>query len=229
MESSETRSKAIDLGKALVQELRREPDVDTLSRWMAHYVAEQIVTAENASGASKAAAEERCFRTILSLWEHRATLPRGHRPFEAFDPILRALAALDPEERHPYYHRMAPTDQQQDNNEPDSVQVLVDFILGIDFAARLLIQTALNEATEKATSERTKALLENAIPASAAGDIVVLNTLLERARKCRRNAEENNAEARKRIQETLDKLDAFRAVCLQCRDIFAEKFKLAEH
>jgi hypothetical protein len=119
---------------------------------------------------------------------------------------------------------MAPTDQQQDNNEPDSVQVLVDFILGIDFAARLLIQTALNEATEKATSERTKALLENAIPASAAGDIVVLNTLLERARKCRRNAE-----ARKRIQETLDKLDAFRAVCLECRDIFAEKFKLAQH
>ena len=229
MESSETRTKVIDLGKALVQELRREPDVDTLSRWMAHYVAKQIVAAENAIGADKAAAEERCFRTILSLWEHRAMLPRGHRPFEAFDPILRALAALDPEERRPYYHRMAPTDQQQDKNEPDSVQVLIDFILGIDFAARFLIQTALNEATEKATSERTKALLENAIPASTAGDIVALNTLLERAGKCRHNVEERDEGARRKIQETLDKLDAFRAVCIKCREIFTEKFKLAEH
>ena len=40
MVSSEIQERAISLGKALVQELELEPGVDTLSRWMAHYVAE---------------------------------------------------------------------------------------------------------------------------------------------------------------------------------------------
>ena len=36
----------LDLGRALVEELGLDPGVDTLSRWMAHYIAELIEDAE---------------------------------------------------------------------------------------------------------------------------------------------------------------------------------------
>jgi hypothetical protein len=99
MESSETKIRAIALGKQLVEELRRGPDVDTLSRWMAHYIAQQIATAEIATGNNKAAAEDECVRSILALWEHRAAFPHDRRPFESFEPILRALDGSIPSNR----------------------------------------------------------------------------------------------------------------------------------
>ena len=94
--------KVINLGKQLVESLATERggDVDMLSRWMSHYVAEQIVAAENATDATKAEAEERCFRTILSLWEHRSTLPNGRRPFESFEPIFESLEDQSTGPRH---------------------------------------------------------------------------------------------------------------------------------
>src|ERR1035437_2727734 len=158
MESLETQQKAIELGKQLVIELRHEPEVDTLSRWMVHYIAEQITLAETASGNEKAAAEERCFQTIVSLWDHRTALPSGRRPFESFEPILRALASLDPEERRPYYHQIARPDKRSGEGEPDPTQALVDFIFAVDSSARILIQAAVDEAVEKATSEQTLAI-----------------------------------------------------------------------
>src|SRR5258708_5779936 len=91
MDNLEIQRQAITLGNKLVEELGREPNMDTLSRWMAHYVAEQIVIAEKTAGVERASAGERCFRTILALWEHRSSLPPGRRPFESFEPILRAL------------------------------------------------------------------------------------------------------------------------------------------
>src|SRR3954464_10264175 len=95
----------INLGKQLVQSFASEQhgDVDLLSRWMAHYIEQQMMAVENATGAEKVAAEERCFRTIVSLWEHRSTLPNGRRPFESFEPIFEALARLHPDQERPYY------------------------------------------------------------------------------------------------------------------------------
>lgn len=39
MEKSEVYQNAINLGKLLINELQLEPSVDTLGRWMAHYLA----------------------------------------------------------------------------------------------------------------------------------------------------------------------------------------------
>ena len=42
MEQSEQQKAILELGKLFVKELDLEKSVDTLSRWMAHYVAEKI-------------------------------------------------------------------------------------------------------------------------------------------------------------------------------------------
>ena len=65
MEKLESQEKVINLGKFLVKQLNLDKSVDTLGRWMAHYLALKISEAENAKGKDKIALEEECFKTIL--------------------------------------------------------------------------------------------------------------------------------------------------------------------
>ena len=71
----------VELGERLVRELEVDDSNDTLGRWMAHYVAEQLANAQSARGAARKAAQQECFRSILELWKHRNALPEGRRPF----------------------------------------------------------------------------------------------------------------------------------------------------
>lgn len=103
MASSEIQERIINLGKALVEELGSR--IGTPSRWMAHYIAEQMTIADNAQGDDKIRAEQKCFETILKLWEHRSSLPNGQRPFENFEPIFRVLEQLNPENKQPFYFK----------------------------------------------------------------------------------------------------------------------------
>lgn len=95
MDSSATRTKAINLGNELVNALDLEPGGNTLTRWMAHYLAEQITLVETTSGALKTAAEDRCFKTVLALWQQRSSLPSGRRPLEdaGSSPKMGALVS----------------------------------------------------------------------------------------------------------------------------------------
>ncbi len=90
------RSKGvISLGKRLVEELGLEPGVDTLGRWMAHYIAELIKAVEEAHNPKeRKKAQERCCQTILKLWEHRTSLPDGARPLSNFEGVLKAIKSL---------------------------------------------------------------------------------------------------------------------------------------
>jgi hypothetical protein len=220
------QKKAISLGKQLVAELRREPDTDTLCRWMAHYVAEQIVIAENTTGAKKVAAETKCFQTILALWKHRATLPNGRRPFEDFEPIFQALASLDPDKSHSYYHHIVrPASKQRKTEEPDAIQKLINFIFGIDSAARILIDAALSEITKTSTSGRTKAMLKDALPVSRSSDVGAIRILIERGKLGRPDLDDEQKIYRQIIQERLDKLEAFSATCTTIRELLKRRLK----
>ena len=64
-ENSEIQKKAINLGKSMVEELGLDPGVDTLARWMAHYVAEQIAIAENATGDAKTIAVDMALNKLI--------------------------------------------------------------------------------------------------------------------------------------------------------------------
>lgn len=206
MEPSKTKTRAIELGKRLVDELGCDSRRDTLSLWMAHYVAQQMVAAQSARGKAKSAAEKRCFQTILSLWQHRASLPNGHRPFEDFEPILRVLAAIDPMAKHPFYHRLMPTRDAESTIEPGTVEAWVDFIVKIDAAARVLIQTALDEACELADNKRTRAFLRSAIRSSRRGDLEIVGVMLARSKE----SADPRAEL---IQSRLNQLGAFAKIC----------------
>ena len=178
MERSEMKDRIINLGKALVQELGLEPGVDTLSRWMAHYVAEQIAISENASGDKKSKAEQRCFETVLKLWEHRSLLPDGRRPLESFEPIFRALDRLDPESPRPFYYDPPHVHSSglNDVSEPisDDVQKWIDVALGVDHAARVLIDFAFKQAAAKAKDKKTKSWIENATDLKGGDDLSVI-------------------------------------------------------
>jgi hypothetical protein len=91
MEQSQQSKEILDLGNKLVAELKMVDSSDTLSRWMAHYVAELITSAENAEGEMKAALEKECFDTILKLWANRDATPKGIRPLASLKDAMMLL------------------------------------------------------------------------------------------------------------------------------------------
>jgi hypothetical protein len=188
---------------------------------MAHYVAEQIAAAQNARGRTKSAAAKRCFQTILSLWEHRAELPTGRRPFESFEPILRVLATIDPKAKHAFYHRLPPDRDREAKIKPGTVEFWVDFIIKIDAATRVLIQTALDEACELSDNQRTRAFLRNAIPSSRKGDLESVRIMLDRS--------EGSADPRAElIKHRLKQLDAFGRICAAAAQALKQKSERRE-
>jgi hypothetical protein len=95
----------VKLGRKLVDELGLEPSVDTLGRWMSHYIAELITNAETKNGEAKELAKKQCFHAILMLWRYRAELPHSEFPFEDLEPIASVVASLDPENDTTCYFR----------------------------------------------------------------------------------------------------------------------------
>jgi hypothetical protein len=185
---------------------------------MAYYIGEQIALAGHAKGADKAAAERKCFETILALWKHRSFLPDGHRPFESFEPIFRALARLDPQTTRVFYHYLDWHDLRKEKAESNVVEKLIDFIFQIDGIARTLIQEALNQATTAAASKKTKQLLKKALADSNDGDIRVvvgLSKASERtpSKKDRREAVKDD------LEKKIVQLDAFCLTAGKVREI----------
>lgn len=150
MDDSRRSDAILTLGRKLVDELGLEPSVDTLGRWMAHYLAELIAKCEAGEGNREAKRE--CFDVILALWRHRSELPNGMRPFEDLEPIIRAVASLDPDDCTPRYFRQArpPKDANKKETEAESWLNLVD---GLDCSAKLLIRYCLAQAAKSAVDK----------------------------------------------------------------------------
>lgn len=94
MDSSELSSEVIALGKRLVAEAGGA-ERDTLTRWLAHDIAQKMTDAERLSGAAGAEAREACAAAIYRLWEHRAVAPRSERPFASIENAIKVLNRLD--------------------------------------------------------------------------------------------------------------------------------------
>jgi hypothetical protein len=88
----QSTAEIIELGKTIVKELGLYDSVDTLSRWMAHYLAELIVKAENASSVKeKSALEKECCEIILKLWKERENLSENLQPLGNLKETLEIL------------------------------------------------------------------------------------------------------------------------------------------
>ena len=114
---------------------------------MAHYVAELIQSVEDAKKDERPEKLSRCANFILDLWKHRTMLPNGRRPLEDFEPILRALESLDPDDDTPRYFRPARQKAGKEEQNVDTEQWL-DLANGVDYSARILIRHCLVCAAE---------------------------------------------------------------------------------
>lgn len=178
MENSEAQKKAISLGKLLVNELGLEPGVDTLARWMAHYISEQISIAESAEGEAKENAEKNCFETILKLWDHRSSYPKEKRPFKQFEPIMEMLQRLNPEKEASYYYRQLPENSMKALEKIETSKDWLDTAGLLDKIARVCIEYALTEAASLANSNETLQWLQSSDNLGASDDTRVIKTLL---------------------------------------------------
>ena len=198
----------LDLGRALVEELSLDPGVDTLSRWMAHYIAELIDDAETAKVEDRPAKLAKCADAILDLWERRHQLPNGKRPFEDLEPILRALESLDPTDDTPRYFRFPrmEVDETEQNAETRKWLELAD---GLDYSAKILIRYCLTQAAQTA-SDKSKGWVELAEAVGLEDDIdlPVIRFITDESDLTK--ASEPDDRARKLLEDRINRLDGFK-------------------
>ena len=167
MEQSGQQKEVLELGKLLVKELGLEKSVDTLSRWMAHYVAEKIKYAESLpDGIKKKNAEKECFSLILDLWKHRWHNKSDRQPLRNFNRLFDILQNLDPEREEPYYYRWgnAQSNEEEDKSfKPSDLKNLSPLALQIDKVARIWINYLLHEAAVKAKNENIEKIIDHAV------------------------------------------------------------------
>ena len=146
-----TRSKAIlELGKRLVSQL--DVNNDLLAAWMAHYVAQRIEAAEKAPPEDQSVAQAACANAILELWRYRSSLPDHLRPFRDLEPILRTLAFLDVDRADFHYYPAALREAATADADED-VKQWIELAIGLDYSARLLIQSALRSAAYRGAAQ----------------------------------------------------------------------------
>ncbi|MBS1507034.1 MAG: hypothetical protein JSS79_10345 [Bacteroidetes bacterium] len=218
MENSEQLEKIIDLGKMLVKELGLDPGVDTLARWMAHYLAEKIQSVEKLpEGAEKAEAEKECCELILKIWEHRNHMPRGKRPFESFEPILNVLKSLDPDNSAPFLHRISEHELKElenTNSNYKDIKLYIESVVEIEKVARVWMESLLNQAALKVSDEKTKAWLQTASRVSLSDDIHSIKIVVKNFNLLEDDddsSSQNSSRLEKRIQqlEKFGKLNEF--------------------
>lgn len=205
---SPTPKGVLDLGRALVKQLGLDPGVDTLSRWMAHYIAELIESAEAAKVEDRPAKLAKCADAILSLWERRHQLPDGKRPFEDFEPILRALESLDLTIDAPRYFRSArmAADTTEQNAETKKWLELID---GLDYTAKILIRYCLTQAAQTALDKsKDWVRLADAAGLEDGGDLPAIRFIFVENYLTKTSKPDDNA--RKLIEDRINRLDAFK-------------------
>jgi len=151
MENSEIQEKIIALGKKLVDNFKSGSE-DATSHWMAHYIAEQIITIEANQGGNTLASKE-CFETILKLWHHQAYFPRGLRPFEQFDEIFHAIERINPDNSRPFFYTESELELTSLSEE---AALWVNIARSLDQNTRSLIKFSFSQALDSTVSEETK-------------------------------------------------------------------------
>lgn len=205
MEDLKRQRQIINLGKLLVKELGIENSVDTLSRWVAHYVAEKITLIESLpAGKKKGNAQKECFEIILKLWENRWKLPAGKRPLESFEPILNVLKRINPEEENPFFYSLRNRNLETDNIAGfDEIDQYLETIQQIDKVARIWIDFLLQQATLAAKDEYTEVILNNVLSTSNNHDIDTIKLLFD-------NIEESTKKnMRDSLQKRIKELEKF--------------------
>jgi hypothetical protein len=206
MEIGQHSDAIIKLGEKLVEELNADR-VDTLGRWMAHYIAERITEAESAPASSKKELEAECAEEILKIWAQRQQLPGGLRLFNDFEPVLRTLETLDLNPRFPrYFDRLIAN--EDDEGEGTEAREWRKIAVGIDSAAKILIRACLAAAVAKATDRsRPWVALAESVSDEEKSEIPTIRFLIDNADLM--SAKNPNERDREQLKDALEMLDGF--------------------
>lgn len=195
------------LGKKLVEELGEEQSADTLSQWMAHYIAEKIEEASTATADKRDQKMHECYDAILKLWTHRNSLPHGQRPFEQFEAIFRVLQSLDLEATLPRYFAQARL-AADPCSENDCTRQWLNAASEIDYAARALIRYCLGTAAAGAADKsRDWVALAEAVAGENDFDTMTARFIVADADML--NPENPDDTLRSRTKNLLKRLEAF--------------------
>lgn len=196
------------IGNALIKELNLERGDDTLCRWMAHYIAELIEGAENATAEDRPEKQSKCAETILALWKHRYELPNGTRPFEEFEPIFRAIESLDPDDDTPRYFRSVRNSIDK-SEESSGARKWLELADDLDYSAKMLIRYCLEQASQASIDKSQEwvglaelAGLEDGIEFPVVRFITAENELV--------NDSETDERARKLLEDRIKRLNGFK-------------------
>ena len=199
----------LKLGKLLVNELGLESSVDTLSRWMAHYIAEQMKIIDFAQEDEKKQAENRCFETILKLWKHMSYYNGESRPFEDFKPIFDTLNRMNPDNENPYYFQNEYSPREADgDNENNEVARYLSLATLVDKTARVWLKFLFQSAAEAVVDDKMKKWIEAALPLSENTEPSLIIRLLSNT-ESEEDTQENNIKYLERRIDQLEKFNAF--------------------
>jgi len=122
VQSKHSEEAILELGRKLIVELDLEYTVNTLARWMAHYLAELITNIEKTkSEEEKQKLKKECCDIIIQLWNIRERIPI-EKPTERLKPIIGVLE-LFKERKHPFIPFLFP-ERQRDVNSKNWVEFL---------------------------------------------------------------------------------------------------------
>ena len=100
--------------------------------------------------------------------------------------------------------------------EPTEIDKLMALVIGVDRAARIVMDFILTEAAAKAANPATKTMLENALPTSLKGDLESIQEFM-RQRELLEKGGDLVADAQKRRRDHIAQLDKFCALCQTVR------------
>ncbi len=104
------------MGRKIVDELGLADSTDTIGRWLAHYLAEQMERAAAATGEEGEAARQTCMDIILRLWAQRHQWPLSS-PLNAVAEKLEELVNPKPRYFNPNQSPREPWLEMQESLE----------------------------------------------------------------------------------------------------------------
>lgn len=174
---------------------------------MAHYIAELIQDTEKARTEERSEKMRACCDAILNLWKHRQTLPDGRRPFLEMEPVLRAVASLDPESSTPRYFRSVRT-AAEDAKETDEAISWLQLIDNLDYSAKILIRYCLTQAAQSALDKSVQWVgLAEAAGADEGAEFPLVRIIIQEDSTLK--ASNPDEEERKRLENRINRLQAF--------------------
>lgn len=142
----ETTSAILNLGRLLEADLER---TDTLGRWMAHYLAQQMTILEQKHGQERAAIESDISELVLQVWDRRCNFLGERAPFLDIDKVVGALERLAPGRDRWGYYNIFDSSSEPSVQDTD-VNFLLKSALRIDRIAGDLVHALVSRAAKSA-------------------------------------------------------------------------------